>query len=149
MRRLVLIIATAVLMFGPAAGTEGATKAPATKAPAAKASEPAGAVADRAVAGAQAYLKKIGVDKLEQNMMLTSLFAKAQPKYLHEWEKLTGIKIKTVEFGYTEIPAKIMADAVAKSGQYDIYNHQMYMVPDAGRVPGAPPPARRQGRRRQ
>ena len=130
MRRLMLITAAAVLVFGPVAGAQAATKG-AAKAPAAKASEPAGAVADRAVAGAQAYLKKIGVDKLEQNMMLTSLFAKAQPKYLHEWEKLTGIKIKTVEYGYTEIPAKIMADAVAKSGQYDLYNHQMYMVPDA------------------
>ena len=64
-------------------------------------------------------------------MMMVSLFAKAQPKYLDEWEKLTGIKIKTIEYGYTEIPAKIMADAVAKTGQYDIYNHQMYMLPDA------------------
>lgn len=86
---------------------------------------------ERAVNGAKAYLKKIGVERLEQTMMLVSLFAKAQPKYLEEWEKLTGIKIKTIEYGYTEIPAKIMADAVAKSGQYDIYNHQMYMLPDA------------------
>jgi len=86
---------------------------------------------ERAVNGAKAYLKKIGVERLEQTMMLVSLFAKAQPKYLEEWEKLTGIKIKTIEYGYTEIPAKIMADAVAKSGQYDMYNHQMYMLPDA------------------
>jgi multiple sugar transport system substrate-binding protein len=86
---------------------------------------------ERAVNGAKAYLKKIGVERLEQTMMLVSLFAKAQPKYLEEWEKLTGIKIKTIEYGYTEIPAKIMADAVAKSGPYDIYNHQMYMLPDA------------------
>jgi multiple sugar transport system substrate-binding protein len=86
---------------------------------------------ERAVNGAKAYLKKIGVEKLEQTMMMVSLFAKAQPKYHEEWERLTGIKIKTIEYGYTEIPAKIMADAVAKSGQYDIYNHQMYMLPDA------------------
>jgi multiple sugar transport system substrate-binding protein len=86
---------------------------------------------ERAVNGAKAYLKKIGVERLEQTMMLVSLFAKAQPKYLEEWEKLTGIKTKTIEYGYTEIPAKIMADAVARSGQYDIYNHQMYMLPDA------------------
>src|SRR6185503_15431624 len=92
---------------------------------------PGNTVEERAVNGAKAYLKKIGVDKLEQTMMMVSLFAKAQPKYLDEWEKLTGIKIKTIEYGYTEIPAKIMADAVAKSGQYDIYNHQMYMLPDA------------------
>jgi multiple sugar transport system substrate-binding protein len=92
---------------------------------------PGNTVEERAVNGAKAYLKKIGVDKLEQTMMMVSLFAKAQPKYLEEWEKLTGIKVKTIEYGYTEIPAKIMADAVAKTGQYDIYNHQMYMLPDA------------------
>ncbi|MBI4608048.1 MAG: extracellular solute-binding protein [Candidatus Rokubacteria bacterium] len=92
---------------------------------------PGATPSERAVNGAKAYLKKIGVDRLEQTMMLVSLFAKAQPKYLEEWEKLTGIKIKTIEYGYTDIPSKIMADAVAKTGQYDIYNHQMYMVPDA------------------
>jgi multiple sugar transport system substrate-binding protein len=92
---------------------------------------PGNTVEERAVNGAKAYLKKIGVDKLEQTMMMVSLFAKAQPKYLDEWEKLTGIRIKTIEYGYTEIPAKIMADAIAKTGQYDIYNHQMYMLPDA------------------
>ncbi|RPH74761.1 MAG: extracellular solute-binding protein, partial [Candidatus Rokuibacteriota bacterium] len=92
---------------------------------------PGNTVEERAVNGAKAYLKKIGVDRLEQTMMMVSLFAKAQPKYLEEWEKLTGIRIKTIEYGYTEIPAKIMADAVAKTGQYDIYNHQMYMLPDA------------------
>ena len=85
----------------------------------------------RAVNGAKAYLKKVGADKVEITMMMVSLFAKSMPKYLDEWEKLTGIKVKTIEYGYTEIPAKIMADAVAKSGQYDIYNHQMYMLPDA------------------
>ena len=92
---------------------------------------PGNTVEERAINGAKAYLKKIGVDKLEQTMMMVSLFAKAQPKYLDEWEKLTGIRIKTIEYGYTEIPAKIMADAIAKTGQYDIYNHQMYMLPDA------------------
>src|SRR5207302_1741351 len=98
------------------------------------------------VNGAKAYVKKVGAEKLELTMMMVSLFAKAQPKYLDEWEKLTGIRIKTIEYGYTEIPAKIMADAVARSGAYDIYNHQMYMLPDArtafrakfGREPGCP-----------
>ncbi len=92
---------------------------------------PGATVEERAVNGAKAYLKKLGVEKLDLTMMMVSLFAKAQPKYLDEWEKLTGIRIKTIEYGYTEIPAKIMADAVAKTGQYDIYNHQMYMLPDA------------------
>src|SRR2546422_495695 len=86
---------------------------------------------DRGVNGARAYLKKIGASRLEQTMMLVSLFAKAQPKYLDEWERLTSIRIRTVEYGYTEIPAKIMAEAVAKTGEDDIFNHQMYMLPDA------------------
>jgi multiple sugar transport system substrate-binding protein len=88
-------------------------------------------VEQRAINGARAYLKKIGAERLEQTMLLVSLFAKAQPKYLDEWQRLTGIRIRTVEYGYTEIPAKIMAEAVAKTGEYDIFNHQMYMVPDA------------------
>jgi len=92
---------------------------------------PGATVEERAVNGAKAYVKKVGAEKLELTMMMVSLFAKAQPKYLDEWEKLTGIRIKTIEYGYTEIPAKIMADAVARSGAYDIYNHQMYMLPDA------------------
>jgi multiple sugar transport system substrate-binding protein len=88
-------------------------------------------VEERAVNGAKAYLKKIGAEHLQQTMMLVSLLAKAQPKYFDEWERLTGIRIKSIEYGYTEIPTKIMAEAVAKTGQYDIFNHQMYMVPDS------------------
>lgn len=41
------------------------------------------------------------------------------------------MKIKFVEYGYTDIPAKIMAEAVAKTGQYDIFNQFPYVVPDA------------------
>ncbi len=123
MRRWGIILGITGLFFLAAATVEAG--APATV--------PGKTVEERAVNGAKAYLKKIGAEKLELNMMLTSLFAKAQPKYLQEWEKLTGIKIKTagMEFGYTDIPAKIMAEAVAKTGQYDLFNHQMYMVPDA------------------
>ncbi len=73
---------------------------------------PGATVEERAANGARAYLKKIGANRLEQTMMLVSLFAKAQPKYLDEWERLTGIRIRTVEYGYTEIPAKIMAEAL-------------------------------------
>src|SRR2546426_12073108 len=56
---------------------------------------PGATVEERAVNGAKAYLKKLGVEKLDLTMMMVSLFAKAQPKYLDEWEKLTGIRIKT------------------------------------------------------
>ncbi|MGH7335466.1 MAG: ABC transporter substrate-binding protein, partial [Candidatus Rokuibacteriota bacterium] len=115
-----LRIVGAVILAVVAASSAGATDV-----------VPGSTVEERAVNGAKAYLKKAGVDKIELTMMMVSLFAKAQPKYLDEWEKLTGIKVKTIEYGYTEIPAKIMADAVARSGQYDIYNHQMYMLPDA------------------
>ena len=118
MRKLGVVLAAAFVLFAMASVARAAVV-------------PGKTVEERAVNGAKAYLKKIGVQKLEQTMLLTSLFAKAQPKYLEEWEKLTGIKIKTVEYGYTEIPAKIMAEAVAKTGQYDMFNHQMYMVPDA------------------
>ncbi len=129
MRRRGVILAATVLWCAAAMPAAAATKAP--PATGAGATVSGKTVEERAVNGAKAYLKKIGVQRLEQTMLLTSLFAKAQPKYLEEWEKLTGIKIKTVEYGYTEIPAKIMAEAVAKTGQYDIFNHQMYMVPDS------------------
>ena len=76
---------------------------------------PGATVEERAVNGAKAYMKKVGTDKIEITMMMVSLFAKSMPKYLDEWEKLTGIKVKTIEYGYTDIPSKIMADAVAKS----------------------------------
>src|SRR2546429_5771397 len=109
---------------------------------------PGATVEERAVNGAKAYVKKVGAEKLELTMMMVSLFAKAQPKYLDEWEKLTGIRIKTIEYGYTEIPAKIMADAVARSGAYDIYNHQMYMLPDAVEAGARGPHAEDAGRGR-
>ncbi len=64
-------------------------------------------------------------------MLLISLFKNSMPKYAKQWEDLTGVKIKFVEYGYTDIPAKIMAEAVAKTGQYDIFNQFPYVVPDA------------------
>jgi multiple sugar transport system substrate-binding protein len=41
------------------------------------------------------------------------------------------VKMNFIEYGYTDIPAKIMAEAVAKTGQYDIFNHFPYVAPDA------------------
>jgi len=92
---------------------------------------PGNTVEERAVNGAKAYLKKVGTDKIELTMMMVSLFAKSMPKYLDEWEKLTGIKVKTIEYGYTDIPAKIMQEGVAKTGVYDIFNDFPYTMPDA------------------
>ena len=86
---------------------------------------------ERAVNGAKAYIKKHGLKNPTQTMLLISLFKNAQPKYLRQWEKLTGVKMKTIQYGYTDIPAKIMAEAVAKTGQYDVINHFPYVIPDA------------------
>ncbi len=88
-------------------------------------------VEERAINGAKSYIKKHNLKNPTQTMLLISLFKNSQPKYLRQWEKLTGIKIKTVQYGYTDIPSKIMAEAVAKTGQYDILNHFPYVVPDA------------------
>ena len=92
---------------------------------------PGTTVEERAINGAKSYIKKHNLKNPTQTMLLISLFKNSQPKYLRQWEKLTGIKIKTVQYGYTDIPSKIMAEAVAKTGQYDILNHFPYVVPDA------------------
>jgi multiple sugar transport system substrate-binding protein len=88
-------------------------------------------VEERAVNGAKAYLAKHNLKDVEQTILLSSLYNNSFPDFSERWTKLTGIKIKIVPLGYTDIPAKIMAEAVAKTGQYDIFNHQMYMLPDA------------------
>ncbi|MEE9255670.1 MAG: extracellular solute-binding protein, partial [bacterium] len=92
---------------------------------------PGATVEERAINGAKAYIKKHNLKNPTQTMLLISLFKNAQPKYLRQWEKLTGVKIKSIQYGYTDIPAKIMAEAIAKTGQYDIFNHFPYVVPDA------------------
>jgi len=55
---------------------------------------PGNTVEERAVNGAKAYLKKIGVDRLEQTMMMVSLFAKARKvrfttRSSSEWNVMT------------------------------------------------------------
>src|SRR2546425_11836429 len=52
----------------------------------------------RAVNGAKAYLKKLGGEKLGLTMIMVSLFAKAEPKDLDGWEKLTGNRLQTLEY---------------------------------------------------
>ena len=99
---------------------------------------PGTTVEERAINGAKSYIKKHNLKNPTQTMLLISLFKNSQPKYLRQWEKLTGIKIKTVQYGYTDIPSKIMAEAVAKTGQYDIpvvfhivYNQDSQNLPDS------------------
>jgi len=92
---------------------------------------PGATVEERAVNGAKEYIKKHGLTNPMQTMLMISLFKNAMPKYAEEWEKLTGVRMQFIEYGYTDIPAKIMAEAVAKTGQYDIFNQFPYVIPDA------------------
>ncbi len=92
---------------------------------------PGATVEERAVNGAKEYIKKHGLTNPMQTMLMISLFKNSMPKYAEEWEKLTGVRMQFIEYGYTDIPAKIMAEAVAKTGQYDIFNQFPYVIPDA------------------
>ncbi|ETW92856.1 MAG: hypothetical protein ETSY1_41795 [Candidatus Entotheonella factor] len=92
---------------------------------------PGETVEERAINGAKAYIEERNLQDPSLTMLLISLFKNSMPKYAKQWEDLTGVKIEFVEYGYTDIPAKIMAEAVAKTGQYDIFNQFPYVVPDA------------------
>ena len=88
-------------------------------------------VADRAVQLAKAYMKKNNLQKVELNMLLNSLYRNAIGDFSDRWEKLTNIKVVSTPLGYTDIPSKIMAEAVAKTGSFDIFNDFPYSMPDA------------------
>jgi multiple sugar transport system substrate-binding protein len=88
-------------------------------------------VADRAVEQARAYMKKNNIDKIEITMLLNSLYRNAIEDFSSRWEKLTNIKVVSTPLGYTDIPSKIMAEAVAKTGSFDIFNDFPYTMPDA------------------
>src|SRR5262245_5587146 len=92
---------------------------------------PGATVEERAINGAKAYLQKNNLKNVEQTILLSSIYNNSFPDFSERWEKLTGIKIKIVPLGYTDIPAKIMAEAVAKTGQFDMFNDFPYTVPDA------------------
>jgi ABC-type glycerol-3-phosphate transport system substrate-binding protein len=92
---------------------------------------PGTTVEERAINGAKEYVKKHKLQNPTLTMLMLSLFKHSIPKYAAQWEELTGIKMHFVEYGYTDSAAKIMAEAVAKTGQYDIFNQFPYVVPDA------------------
>jgi multiple sugar transport system substrate-binding protein len=92
---------------------------------------PGATVEERAVNGAREYIKKHNLKEPKLTMLMISLFKNSMPTYAKQWEELTGVKMEFVEYGYSDIPAKIMAEAVAKTGQYDIFNQFPYVVPDA------------------
>ncbi|MDA1000208.1 MAG: extracellular solute-binding protein [bacterium] len=92
---------------------------------------PGATVEERAINGAKAYIKKHNLKNPTLTVLQNALFKNAQPEYDRQWEKLTGVKVKSIPYGYTDIPSKIMAEAVAKTGQWDIFNHFPYSIPDA------------------
>ena len=92
---------------------------------------PGATVEERAINGAKAYIKKHNLKNPTLTVLQNALFKNAQPKYDRQWTKLTGVKIKSIPYGYTDIPSKIMAEAVAKTGHWDVFNHFPYSIPDA------------------
>ena len=99
-----------------------------TTSPARAADDP---VATRAVDLAKAYMKKNNLQSVELNMLLNSLYRNAIEDFSDRWLKLTNIKVVSTPLGYTDIPSKIMAEAVAKTGSFDIFNDFPYTMPDA------------------
>ena len=92
---------------------------------------PGATVEERAINGAKAYIKQHNLTDPTLTMLMISLFQNSMPTFADQWQKLTGVKMNFIEYGYSDIPAKIMAEAVAKTGQYDIFNQFPYVVPDA------------------
>ncbi len=88
-------------------------------------------VADRAVAAAKEYVKTKGLKDAKLTVLLSSLYNNSFPDFAKKWEELTGVKFEIVPLGYTDIPAKIMQEAVSKTGVYDIFNDFPYTMPDA------------------
>jgi multiple sugar transport system substrate-binding protein len=95
--------------------------------PARAASDP---VAERAVQGAKDYVKKKNLQNPQLTILLSSLYNNSFPDFAKKWTELTGIKVNIVPLGYTDIPSKIMAEAVAKTGQFDLFNDFPYTAPD-------------------
>ena len=88
-------------------------------------------VADRAVAAAKDYVKARNLKDPKLTILLSSLYNNSFPDFARKWEQLTGVKFEIVPLGYTDIPAKIMQEGVAKTGVYDIFNDFPYTAPDA------------------
>lgn len=92
---------------------------------------PGETVEERAVNGAKEYIKKNNLKNPAVTMLMLARFKNALPALTKQWEELTGVKIKFVEVTNADSAAKIMAEAVAKTGVYDIFNQFPSLVPDA------------------
>src|SRR5918994_3388079 len=88
-------------------------------------------VAQRAVDGAKAYITEKNLANPKLTILLNSLYNGSFPDFTKKWEDLTGVKMEIVPLGYTDIPAKVMQEAVSKTGVYDIFNDFPYTMPDA------------------
>ena len=88
-------------------------------------------VAERAIEGAKAYVKARNLQNPKIDMLLNSLYRNAMPDFAARWKKLTGIDLVSEPLGYTDIPSKVMGEAVAKTGSFDIFNDFPYTQPDA------------------
>ena len=82
-------------------------------------------------AGAKQYIKDKNLKDPKLTILLSSLYNNSFPDFARRWEELTGVKFEIVPLGYTDIPAKIMQEGVAKTGVYDIFNDFPYTAPDA------------------
>ena len=90
-----------------------------------------GPVAQRAIDGAKAYVAANNLENPQLDILLNSLYRNAMPDFAAEWKGLTGVEIVSEPLGYTDIPSKVMGEAVAKTGAFDIFNDFPYTQPDA------------------
>lgn len=85
---------------------------------------------ERAINGAKAYMKAHGLKTLTLNVLINPLHSEAIRHVSPAFENATGIKLNVIAIGYTEIPTKMMAEAVAKTGAYDVIMHHADAIPD-------------------
>jgi len=92
---------------------------------------PTTTVEERAITGAKEYIKQYTLKNPSLTMLMMPFFRQAMPTFTKQWEELTGVKVKLVEQSAMDIPARIMAEAAAKTGEYDLLNAFPGVVPDA------------------
>jgi multiple sugar transport system substrate-binding protein len=92
---------------------------------------PGATVEERAINGAKAYLKKHNLKEPKLTLPHVALFHKAQLKYNEQWKELTGVKVNSIPYGFWQLRSKIMAEAEAKTGDWDIFFSAPYLIPDA------------------
>lgn len=92
---------------------------------------PGETVEERAINGAKEYIKKNNLKNPALTMLMLARFKNALPALTRQWEELTGVKIRFAEVTQADSAAKIMAEAVARTGAYDIFNQFPSVVPEA------------------